>query len=61
LEEFVLPFATVEPKGLEHRGPVVAESLFAEVVQLCAGLRGGVNAPPAAQDLGQRIENPRFQ
>ena len=61
LEKFVLPFTVVKPEGFEHREPVVAESLFAEVVQLCAGLRGGVNAPPAAQDLGQRIENPRLQ
>ena len=61
LEEFVLPFAAVEPKGFEHRGPVVAESLFTKVVQLLAGLGGGVDAPPAAHDLGQRVENPCLQ
>ena len=60
-EEFVLPFAAVEPKGFEHRGPVVAETLFAEVVQLPAGLGSGVDAPPAAQNFGQRVENPRLQ
>ena len=61
LEKLVLPLAAVEPKGFEHRGPVVAESLFAEVVQLFAGLRGGVDAPPVAQNLGQCIVDACFQ
>ena len=29
LEKFVLQLAVVEPKGFEHHGPIVAESLFA--------------------------------